>query len=208
MEQPSRGYKKNQKPIKPIIKMKKLLTLLFAAGIATGAFATDQDKVVTIRQTEAKKVAVSYSAVPNGTVVVKITDSDDRLVMRDKINKEEAFAKRYDLNALPEGTYSVEVLDESGVLRTASFDTFVAEAPVVFSRVSRMGENKYRLLVSNLEAKEIMVSIYDGENVIHTERIDNPQGLHKIYDIAKPSGNITFKVSTASGFESFVSSRY
>ncbi|MEN2283298.1 hypothetical protein AAGF08_14230 [Algoriphagus sp. SE2] len=188
--------------------MKKLFTLLFAAGIATGAFAADQDKTVVIRQTEAKKVAVSYSAVPNGTVVVKITDADDRLVMRDKINKEEAFAKKYDLNALPEGTYSVEVLDESGVLRTATFDTFVAEAPAVFSRVSKMGENKYRLLVSNLDAKEVLVSIYDGDNVIHTERIDNPQGLHKIYDITQPSGNISFKVSTASGFESFVSSRY
>jgi flagellar hook assembly protein FlgD len=208
MEQPSRGYTKNRKPIKPIIKMKKLFTLLFAAGIATGAFATDQDKVVSIRQTEAKKVAISYSAIPNGTVIVKITDSQERLVMRDKINKEEAFAKRYDLNALPEGTYQVEVTDESGVLRTASFDTFVAEKPAVFSRVSKMGDNKYRLLVSNLEAKEVLVSIYDGDHLVYSERIDNPQGLHKIYDIAKPSGNITFKVSTASGFESYVSSRY
>ena len=206
MEQPSRGYKQNLKPIKPIIKMKKLFTLLFAAGIATGAFATDEDKVVSIRQTEAKKVAVTYTAVPQGTVIVKITDSEDRLVMRDKINKEEAFAKRYDLNALPEGTYSVEVLDESGVLRTATFDTFVTEAPAVFSRVSKMADNKYRLLVSNLEAKEVLVSIYDGGHLIHTERIDNPQGLHKIYSIAKPSENITFKVSTASGFETYVSS--
>lgn len=187
--------------------MKKLFTLLFAAGIATGAFATDKDKVVSIRQTEAKKVAVSYSAVPQGTVIVKITDADNRLVMRDKINKEAAFAKRYDLNALPEGTYEVEVMDESGVLRTASFDTFVAEAPAVFSRVSKMADNKYRLLVSNLEAKEVSVTIFDGDHMIHTERIDNPQGLHKIYDIAQPNGNITFKVSTDSGFESYVSSR-
>lgn len=188
--------------------MKKLFSLLFAAGIATGAFATDQDKVVNIRQTEAKKVAVTYAAVPQGTVIVKITDSQDRLVMRDKINKEEAFAKRYDLNALPEGTYEVEVLDESGVIRTASFDTFVAETPEVFSRVTKMGENKYRLLVSNLEAKEVSVSIFDGDQLIHSERIDNPQGLHKIYDIDKPNGNITFKVSTDGGFESYVTSRY
>jgi len=181
--------------------------MLFAAGIATGAFATDQDNVVRIRQTEAKKVAVSYSATSNGPVIVKITDSEERLVMRDKINKEGAFVKRYDLNALPEGTYQVEVIDESGVIRTESFDTFVAEVPAVFSRVSKLGDTKYRLLVSNLKSKEVLVTIYDDEHLIHTERIDNPQGLHKVYDISKPSGIITFKVSTASGFESYVSSR-
>ena len=186
--------------------MKKLFTLLFAAGLATGAFATDEDKVVNIRQTEAKKVAVTYTAVPQGTVIVKITDGNDRLVMRDRINKEAAFAKRYDLNALPEGVYSVEVLDESGTRRTATFDTFVAETPAVFSRVSKMGSDKYRLLVSNLEAKEVMVSIYDGEHLIHSEVIENPQGLHKIYSIATPDGNISFKVSTAGGFESYVTS--
>ena len=127
--------------------------------------------------------------------------------MRDRINKEVAFAKKYDLKALPKGNYSVEVMDESGVLRTASFNNFVAETPAVFSRVSPMGDDKYRLLVSNLDAKDIEVMIYDGDKLIHTEKIDNPQGLHKIYTIDNVSGaGINFKVKTASGFEDFVTS--
>ncbi|WP_339876095.1 hypothetical protein [uncultured Algoriphagus sp.] len=187
--------------------MKKLLTLLFVAGIAAGAFAKSEVTTVLIRKTEDTKVAVSFNEAPQGTVIVKITDSEDRLILRDRISKNEAFAKKYDLKALPEGTYSVEVLDESGVLRTASFDNYVTEAPAVFSRVSQMGDNKYRLLVSNLEAKDIEVMIYDGDKLIHTEKIDNPQGLHKIYSFDKVSGaGINFKVKTASGFESFVSS--
>lgn len=188
--------------------MRKLFSTLFVAGIAAGAFAQTEVKSVEIRQTETAKVAVAFNAVPQGIVVVKITDDQDRLIMRDRITKTEAFAKKYDLNALPEGNYEVEVMDQTGVLKTASFDTHAAvTAPAVYSRVSDMGDNKYRLLVSSLEAKEVEVSIYDGGKLIHTEKIDNPQGLHKIFTIARPgSEGISFKVRTASGFESYVTS--
>lgn len=187
--------------------MKKLFTLLFVAGITAGAFAKTENTSVLIRKTETTKVAVSFNEAPQGTVIVKITDSEDRLILRDKINKDEAFAKKYDLKALPQGSYSVEVMDESGILRTASFNNYLAEVPTVFSRVSPMGDNKYRLLVSNLDAKDIEVMIYDGDKLIHTEKIDNPQGLHKIYTIDNVSGaGINFKVKTASGFEGYVTS--
>ena len=184
--------------------MKKLFTLLFVAGIAAGAFA-NENIAVQIRQIEPTKVAVAFNEAPQGTVIVKITDTADRVIMRDRINKEEAFAKKYDLKALPEGTYSVEVIDQTGVLRTATFDTFVAEAPAVYTRVTPMGDNQYRLLVSNLQAKDIEVMIYDGSQLIHTEKVDNPQGLHKIYTIDRANADgINFRVKTASGFESYV----
>ncbi len=188
--------------------MKKLFSTLFVAGIAAGAFAQNEGKSVEIRQTETAKVAVAFNAVPQGIVIVKITDDQDRLILRDRITKTEAFAKKYDLNALPEGNYEVEVMDQTGVLRTASFDTHaVVAAPAVYSRVSDLGDNKYRLLVSSLEAKEVEVAIYDGGKLIHTEKIDNPQGLHKIYTISRPgSEGISFKVKTASGIESYVTS--
>ncbi|MEB2780292.1 hypothetical protein [Algoriphagus persicinus] len=187
--------------------MKKLFTLLFVAGIAAGALAKSEGTSVLIRKTETTKVAVSFNEAPQGTVIVKITDSEDRLILRDRINKDEAFAKKYDLKALPQGSYSIEVTDASGVLRTATFNNFVTEAPTVYSRVSPMGDNKYRLLVSNLEAKDIEVMIYDGDKLIHTEKIDNPQGLHKIYAIESVSeAGINFKVKTASGFEGYVTS--
>lgn len=188
--------------------MRKLFSTLFVAGIAAGAFAQPDGKSVEIRQTETAKVAVAFNAVPQGIVIVKITDDQDRLIMRDRISKTEAFAKKYDLNALPQGKYEIEVTDQTGVLRSASFDThFALAAPAVFSRVSDLGDNKYRLLVSSLEAKEVEVSIYDGGKLIHTEMIDNPQGLHKIYTISKPSAEgISFKVKTASGFETYVTS--
>ncbi|MFN3997997.1 hypothetical protein [Algoriphagus sp.] len=189
--------------------MKKLFTMLFVAGIATGAFAFNYEKSVEIRQTEAAKVTIAVNNAPQGTLIVKITDADDRLVLRDRITKNVAFTKRYDLNALPVGNYSIEVSDSNGTLGTATFNTQVIVKPLVYSRVTALGDNKYKLLVSNLEAKEVTVQIYDGMKLIHTELIDNPQGLHKIYTIQKPGTpeGISFKVSTSSGFEAYVASK-
>lgn len=185
--------------------MKKLFTMLFVAGIATGVFAKNDEKAVEIRQTEPAKVMIAVASAPQGILTVKITDADNRLVLRDRITKTEAFAKKYDLNALPVGEYSVEVSDANGTLRTATFNTEVVIKPVVYTRVTEMGNDQYRLLVSNLDAKDVTVQIYDGEKLIHSEVIDNPQGLHKIYTISKPTfpEAISFKVTTGSGFTAY-----
>lgn len=188
--------------------MKKLFAMLFVAGIATGAFAKNDEKAVEIRQTEPAKVLIAVPAAPQGILTVKITDANDRLVLRDRITKTEAFAKRYDLNSLPVGVYSIEVSDMNGTLRTATFDTKIVAKPVVYTRVTELGGNQYRLLVSNLEAKDVTVQIYDGDKLIHTEQIDNPQGLHKVYTIDKPGSPeaISFKV-TSGVFTAYASSK-
>lgn len=189
--------------------MKKLFTMLFVAGIATGALAYTDEKSVEIRQMEGTKVLVAVNESPNGSFVVRITDAENRLILRDKITKSEAFAKKYDLNALPVGDYSIEVSDKDGTLRTATFNTQVTVKPLVYSKVTAMGDNQYRLLVSNLKAKDVTVQIFDGNNLIHSELIENPQGLHKIYKIEQPANSegISFKIITSSGFEAFVAAR-
>ena len=182
--------------------------MLFAAGIATGAFAKNDEKSVEIRQTEPTKVMIAVASAPEGVLTVKITDADNHLVLRDRITKTEAFAKRYDLNALPAGDYSIEVSYAKGTLTTAPYNTEVITKPLVFTRVTEMGGNQYRLLVANMDSTEVTVAIYDGDKMIHSEVIDNPQGLHKIYTISKPNSpeGISFKVSAANGFEAYATS--
>jgi hypothetical protein len=188
--------------------MKKLFMLLFVAGMATTAIANTENPSVEIRQTETAKVLVTVPASPQGGVTVRILDADKRLVLRDRINATEAFAKRYDLASLPKGDYSIEVSDTQGTLRTATFSTLEKETKTVFSRVTPLGQNQFRLLVANLDAKAVIVQIFDGNQLIHSEQVDHPQGLHKVYTINKPGfpDAISFKVSTTNGFSSFVAS--
>ena len=187
--------------------MKKLFILLFVAGMATAAIANTENQV-EIRQTETSKVVVTVPASPQGGVTVRILDGDKRLVLRDRINATEAFAKRYDLASLPKGEYSIEVSDAQGTLRTATFSTLEKESKAVFSRVTPLGQNQFRLLVANLDANAVTIQIFDGNQLIHTELVANPQGLHKIYTITKPGfpDAISFRVSSTNGFSSFVAS--
>ncbi|GMQ28837.1 hypothetical protein Aconfl_14800 [Algoriphagus confluentis] len=183
--------------------------MLFVAGIVTGAFAYNEEKPVEIRQTEPSKVLVAFKEAPQGPIVVKIMDEQNQLVLRDRITKTEAFAKRYDLNALPEGKYQIQVADAFGNLSSSTVNTTVVSKPEVYSRVTAMGPNQFRLLVSSLEAKEVTVQIFDGNELIHSEVVENPQGLHKVYTISKPAypEAISFKVSTAGGFTAYVASK-
>jgi flagellar hook assembly protein FlgD len=176
--------------------MKTIFTTLLVAGLAIGAFANNENTPVEIRQTESSKVVVSVPSAIQGRVTVRIVDEDNRLVLRDRITSTEAFAKKYNLTELPEGTYSIEVSDANGTLKTATVSTVAKSTAPVYSRVSELGGNQYRLLVANLEAKDVQVQIFDGGQLIHSEAIDHPQGLHKIYTINKPgfSDAISFKV--------------
>ncbi|GAB2476568.1 MAG: hypothetical protein EP311_01010 [Cytophagales bacterium] len=189
--------------------MKKIMTMLFVAGIVTGAFAYNEDKPVEIRQTEPSKVLVAVKEAPQGPMVVKILDEQNQLVLRDRITKTEAFAKRYDLNALPEGKYQIQVADAFGNLSSSTVNTEVVTKPEVYSRVTVLGDNQFRLLVSALDAKDVTVQIFDGDKLIHTETVENPQGLHKVYTISKPAfpEAISFKVSTGAGFTAYVASK-
>ncbi|MFC3879004.1 hypothetical protein ACFOSV_02395 [Algoriphagus namhaensis] len=184
--------------------MKKLMTVLLTAGIAVGAFAQGSESV-QIKKIEAAKVAVAVNAVATGAVVVKIKNVDGDLILRDRISKADKFIKTYDLSQIEKGNYQVEVLGQSGTLAQSSVANFVAEKPEIFGRVSKMEDNSYRLLVSALDSKDVKVLIYDGGKLIHTETIDNPQGLHKIYKVKQASAEgVSFKVETASGYEGYI----
>ena len=183
-------------------KMKKLFTLLLTAGIAVGAYAQEK---VSIKQTEANKVAVMVDEAANETLTLKITDASGDVVLRNRIAQGQTFAQSYNLEGMPVGIYTVSLTGQGGILTSARVENTVAMDQEVFSRVSKVDENSYRLVVSSLDAKDVQVKIYDGGELIHTETVDNPQGLHKIFTVNRPSvDGVSFKVETASGFETYV----
>lgn len=187
--------------------MKHFVFLLFLSVIATGSFATEKSQTVEIIQTDLAKVIVAVNEAPLGAIIVKIKDESNRLILRDRINQTEAFAKRYDLNSLPKGTYSIEVTDHEGILRKLQIQNFEPIKETVYSSVAKLGVAKYKLLVSSLESAPFSVAIYDGDKLIHSEQVADAKNLHKIYTIKNPTGAISFRVTSADGFDKYVSAR-
>ena len=170
--------------------MKKLLSTLFVAGIATAAFANNDVKSVEIRQTETAKVAVAFHAVPQGTVIVKITDDQDRLILRDRITKTEAFAKKYDLNALPEGIYYLVAESE---YKISKYKISIVGAVANLSEIAIENELKpifieqdglVKLSFLNLNEAPTYIKIYNQANdlVYDSGKLVN-QSFAKTFDI-------------------------
>ncbi len=187
--------------------MKKFFIMLLAAGIAGGAFAQEAT-TVSIRKVGSSKVAVSSSEEVKGAMIVRIKDEQGDLIFRDRISKSDSYKKLYDLSQVERGTFNVEVVDQKGALATATVSNIEEVRPLVYSRVSQMENDTYRLLVSAPEEEELKVLIFDGGKLIHTEMVLSAQGLHKIYKVKRASEDgISFKIETASGFEEYVSEK-
>jgi hypothetical protein len=197
--------------------MKKLvMSMIIACVVSVNAFAevtgsADPERaMVSLRKVDGKKVQLIYGEIPDGTITVKIYDSKNTLVQRDKIFSKEAFAKYYDFSRLEPANFTVEVYDNQGIVDQIKLVMLEeSEAPVVYSKVEKVEGNKYRLLVNALLPSDLTVSIYENDRLIHEETLENSIGFQKFYNIAqKVSGSkVEFFVKSNNGFSKLLATK-
>ncbi|MDN3204930.1 hypothetical protein [Algoriphagus sediminis] len=176
--------------------MKNLITLLLTLGIVTGAMATEK---IHIQKTADDKVIVALNEPASETLQIKMSNKDGEVVLRDRIVKGQTFAAKLNLEPLPYGTYNVEIIGDNGIVKNSKVNFTDSSQRDIYSRVTKIDENSFRLLVSTLTASNVKVSIYDQDKLIHSETVSNPQGLHKIYTVEGPSDSgVSFKVESLS----------
>ncbi|TVP53075.1 MAG: hypothetical protein EA341_01625 [Mongoliibacter sp.] len=189
--------------------MKTLIAMIVALGVFTNTFAekrSDETTVkspVSIRKVDDNKVQLLFGMVPNGSVLVKIYDESSKLVQKDRIYKNEAFAKYYDFSLLKGGKYNIEVLESNQIIEKFELDVRSNVAvPVIYSKVETVGDNKYKLLVNSLLPADLSILVYENGNLVHEESVNNVNGFQKLYSFVKfnPNANIEFVVQTQNGF--------
>lgn len=196
--------------------MKTLIAMLIALGISTSTFATERTtdtpvkSAVSIRKVEDSKVQLLYGLVPNGTVLVKIYDESNTLVQKDRIFKKEAFAKYYDFSLLSPAKYNIEVLENNQIVDKFELDLRAKSAePVIYSKVEKVANNQYKLLVNSLLPTDLSIMVYENGHLVHAENIDNVNGFHKLYTFARfsPGANVEFVVKTQDGFSKLLATK-
>ncbi|MDO9552405.1 hypothetical protein [Rhodonellum sp.] len=196
--------------------MKLFVALLIAFGVSGSVIAKTQDSdestkaTVSLRKVDANKVQLLYGSVPDGTVMVKIFDETKTLVQKDRILNKVAFSKYYDFSNIKPGKYLVAVYDNSGEVDHLDLDlTKEANAPVVYSKIEKMEGNKYKVLVNALLASNISLFIYEGDQLIHEEKLENSTGFQKLYSFknTKVGSKLEFFVKTDNGFSEMIAVR-
>ncbi|UCS95074.1 hypothetical protein KZP23_08705 [Echinicola marina] len=184
--------------------MRLIIASLLALCISVSTFAKSDldDKVVKIEKIADKKVEVKFLAVPSSKVLVRIKDENSSVVYKDIISSEKFFAKKYDLTALAEGDYKIEVFTpEQGTLQ--NMDVFVGakkEQVDYFTKVKVLGDDNVAVLVKSTDDAKKTVRIFDNGNVIFESSYEGSK-FGKVFKFEKVTSidNLVFEVSNENG---------
>lgn len=193
-----------------------IATMILATGVSVSAMANSTGSAkpakasVSLRQVDENKIQLVSALKEAGTLTVKIFDENKFLVQKDRIVAENAFSKNYDFSKLKPGIYSLEVWESNVVIDQMVLDlTEVVEAPVVYSRLDKMEDNKYKLLVNALLPSDLSIMVFENDKLVYEEKIDDSIGFQKLYKFqnVNPGARVEFYVRSSDGFSELLAAK-
>jgi len=123
-----------------------------------------------------------YAQGQEQAVKVRIYNSSRTLLLEESIKSEGDFKRPYDLSDLTPGVYLFEIQDANSKI---SRQVLYQESKPSIS-LQEIDEDRFRLRVSNSQAKNLTVHITDDyNNLIYTDYISNNGGFMKTYDLSQ-----------------------
>ncbi|MFC0263893.1 hypothetical protein [Fontibacter flavus] len=188
--------------------MRVLFTFIMAIGVIYSTMANDAGNLpekapVSLRKVDQNKVQLLYGILPEGTVTVKIYDANNALVQKDRITAKTAFARYYDVSQLTPGNYTMEVIDGTSVVDYLQLQVNPASpAPVIYSRLEKVENNSYKLLVNSLLPTAMSVLVFENDRLVHEEKLNDVSGFQKLYKLQgiSPTAKVEFFVKTNEGY--------
>ncbi len=179
--------------------------LVVATGMAMASKNTNEatkSSQIKIRQVEASGIYnLRYSADAPGHVTVKITNEKGNTLLKERINYEASFDRPYNLQGLPEGTYTVVVERDGSILEEVIHH--VKSMPLNNAAysvdVKELATGKYELLVKKGTQNPVSVKITDGTGIVFFDgTIDEAGSFSKVFDLSNVvASNLKMEVSMA-----------
>lgn len=180
--------------------MKKILKfslVLVVALITMNVHAGTVDFTLVVKKEQGKMVTFALNKMNN--VDLSIYDANDKLIHSEKVDSQKIINRTYDLKALPDGTYFLQVESE---LKISRYEISVAGATATLSEnaISEIYKpvfvNKKGLIllsILNLDKSPVNIKIYnDEENEVYNSAVLLDQNITKVFDVK----NIKFETYT------------
>lgn len=193
-----------------------IATMILATGVSVSAMANSKGSekpekaTVSLRQVDENKIQLVSAVKDAGPLTVKIFDENKFLVQKDRIVSDKAFSKNYDFSKLKAGIYSVEVYENNMVLDQLVMDlTEDEKVPVVYSKLEKVENNKYKLLVNALLPSDLSVMVFENDRLVHEEKIHGSIGFQKLYKFERvnPTAKVEFYVRSSDGFAQLMAAK-
>jgi len=141
---------------------------------------------------------VVYKSEAVTRVQVSIRNNKNEVVFSESFNKMRRFTRPYNFQNLPEGEYTIEVKDRTGIkVEKVNYSLGIVNSLI---KVTKLGDQpKYLLSVTNKGINIINVSVYDdaGDQLIYNAHIVEGD-FAVVYNLVK-AGSYTFVVTDKDG---------
>jgi hypothetical protein len=172
---------------------------------ASGAFANADPSnaalaVVASKGSEVVKVIYKGNT---GKVKLNIYDASSKLVFSESRNVQQGFILPLNFAGLSAGTYTVELVDASGVKsEKVNYQPAKTGASVHVAKLAQ--EGKYLLSVANAN-DNVTINIFDANNnLIHTSTKESAGSFAQIFNMQNIDGGCTIEVINAAGVSTLV----
>lgn len=182
-------------------KILSLVALLIVIGQVHANPAAPKSPVGMSVVKSGEVVKLFYRGEKTGNVKVTIYNERGEEVYAETLRKTEHFMRPYNISALPDGNYTIELRDEQGT-RTQNVTHNRAEKKRVahLTRLISIGKNKYMLAVPNDGRDALTVKIFNEKEELLYENTEVIVGdFARLYNLNKVKGNHTFEIIDKSG---------
>lgn len=183
--------------MKNVMKLGLVVFMLFAMAVST--FANNAD--FSMRVMGAKGKTVSFSLTDAKQVHLSLRSQTNELLFEENISREGNMSRTYDLNALPEGSYTLIAETPAKItqytIKVADNLASITEDPALeISKPMLVNKNGLvSLSIINKEQTPIEITIYDENNLeLYSETVEGKKvGVVKMFDFNNvPEGKFTF----------------
>lgn len=189
-------------------KSLSILTMLLIITSMTYANTFDNPSTSMAVLKNGATMKLLYKAADQTDVKVLIVNDNNRIVFSEKIRNTSGFARPYNFSELPEGNYTIQLIDNTGrQIEHVNYKNEVKNTPSKIMHVMRVSgtADKFVLSVPNKGVEEITITIYDQEGVLYNGTESVSGDFAKIYNLIDRSGKITFQVTDSKGLTNSLS---
>lgn len=198
--------------------MRLIIATMMALGISLGVSARtaghtdlkeEKETKAVLEKIGDKKVQLKFLTEPSGKVLVRIKNADSSVIYKDIIQAEKEFKKNYDLSALAEGSYAIEVFTrEDGTI--SNFELTLGKEKSAgsnyFTKVKVIDDQKVALLVKAQGDEKKYVRILDQGHVIFEDEFEgNKYGKLFTFEKVASLKDLVFEVRGEEGTGKYLS---
>lgn len=171
-------------------KISKFGLMLGVTLLTMNVHAGTVDFSLDVKKEQGKKVTFAINKI--NKMNLSIFDADDKLIHSEMVNSKKDFNRTYDLNALPEGTYFLEVESDIKISRyeisvarlTASLSANAISEDYKPSPVFLYKDGLVWVNIINLDQSPVYIQIVDkdGDEVYNSAKLTE-QNVTKVFDV-------------------------